>query len=116
MQMSWQSAPARRGGEYLRTDPIVRVQASKLRAKLGDYFNQAGLRDSVRIEIPKGTYVPVFQDAPASRRNWRAAAVAAAVLLALGALTAWTLTRRTPDARSGLSPAAISIAASRLRT
>lgn len=93
-----------------RTDPIVRVQAGKLRAKLGDYYETAGLRDSLRIEIPKGAYVPVFHEAPASRRKWRPAAVAAAVLLAIGALTAWTLTRSAPDARSGLPPAAISIA------
>ena len=41
-------------------DSIVRVEASRLRAKLREYYDGEGQRDSVRIEVPKGHYVPVF--------------------------------------------------------
>lgn len=45
-----------------RTDPIVRVEASRLRAKLLEYYETAGKDDPIRILLPKGRYVPVFED------------------------------------------------------
>ena len=42
------------------TDSIVRVEASRLRAKLREYYAGEGAGDPVRIDIPKGHYVPVF--------------------------------------------------------
>ncbi len=51
-----------RGNDFdPRIDPIVRVQARNLRAKLDDYYGAAGAQDPVRIELPKGSYVPVFR-------------------------------------------------------
>jgi len=44
-----------------RIDPIVRVEARRLRAKLKRYYETAGRDDGVRIEFPKGGYVPLFQ-------------------------------------------------------
>jgi hypothetical protein len=41
-----------------RTDSIVRVEASRLRAKLEAYYKKDGVADAVRIELPRGTYVP----------------------------------------------------------
>ena len=41
-------------------DPIVRVQMGRLRAKLRAYYAGPGLCDRVRIDIPVGSYVPVF--------------------------------------------------------
>ena len=43
-------------------DPIVRNDARRLRQKLAEYYVQLnGRKDSeIRIEIPKGHYVPVF--------------------------------------------------------
>ena len=41
-------------------DPIVRIEAGKLRRALELYYLKTGSGDSVRIEIPKGTYVPRF--------------------------------------------------------
>jgi len=41
-------------------DPIVRIQAGRLRRALERYYLVAGTEDPVRIELPKGTYVPVF--------------------------------------------------------
>src|ERR1051325_6392012 len=37
-----------------RIDSIVRVQGSKLRSKLRDYYESAGLADPIRIELPRG--------------------------------------------------------------
>jgi adenylate cyclase len=41
-------------------DPVVRIQAGRLRRRLGDYYSSDGVADPIRIELPKGTYVPVF--------------------------------------------------------
>jgi adenylate cyclase len=42
------------------TDPIVSVEARRLRRALEHYYLTAGRRDRVRITIPKGSYVPSF--------------------------------------------------------
>ncbi len=39
-------------------DPIVRIQAGRLRRSLERYYLLAGSGDPVRIELPRGTYVP----------------------------------------------------------
>jgi len=44
-----------------RTDPIVRVQARRLRAKLVRYYQEGGRGDEVIIDLPKGGYAPVFK-------------------------------------------------------
>jgi adenylate cyclase len=44
------------------TDPIVSIQANKLRRALERYYLVAGQNDPVRIDIPKGTYVPIFKN------------------------------------------------------
>ena len=41
-------------------DPIVRIQAGRLRRRLGSYYADEGRDDPVRIEIPTGGYVPRF--------------------------------------------------------
>ena len=43
-----------------RIDPIVRVQAGRVRAKLDDYYAQEGAGDAVLVELPRGQYVPRF--------------------------------------------------------
>jgi hypothetical protein len=43
-----------------RTDPIVRVQARKLRAKLEEYYAYEGQNDRIVISLPKGRYFPAF--------------------------------------------------------
>jgi hypothetical protein len=42
-------------------DGIVRSQASRLRQRLELYFQQEGADEPVRIVIPRGGYVPVFE-------------------------------------------------------
>jgi len=44
----------------LNNDPIVSIQANKLRCSLERYYLTVGQNDPVRFDIPKGTYVPVF--------------------------------------------------------
>ena len=50
----------RRSGYDPGSDPIVRAEARRLRARLADYYREFGQRDPVHIALPKGTYVPVF--------------------------------------------------------
>src|SRR5882672_7246212 len=42
------------------TDPIVRVGAHGVREKLALYYQKEGVADEFRIEIPVGSYEPVF--------------------------------------------------------
>lgn len=48
-------------------DPVVRVQAGRLRRALERYFLLAGSRDPLRIDIPKGGYAPRFSRQRPSR-------------------------------------------------
>lgn len=41
-------------------DPIVRVQAGRLRKELAAYYEGAGANDPVRIDVPRGSYRPEF--------------------------------------------------------
>lgn len=43
-----------------QVDPIVRVEAGRLRRALEHYYLTTGKNDRVRINIPKGGYVPTF--------------------------------------------------------
>ncbi len=45
------------------TDSIVRVQANRLRKRLSEYYSGEGATHSIRITIPVGQYVPVFERA-----------------------------------------------------
>jgi TolB-like protein/Flp pilus assembly protein TadD len=53
-----------------RLDPIVRVEARRLRAKLREYYDGCGCADKIQIELPKGSYAPVFsfRSEPATSR------------------------------------------------
>src|SRR5262245_2815793 len=44
-----------------RVDPIVRVEARRLRSKLKSYYETDGRADGLIIEFPKGTYAPLFR-------------------------------------------------------
>lgn len=50
-----------RPGDYdPRNDAIVRVQASQLRKKLAAYYENEGRGATLKIELPRGGYVPQF--------------------------------------------------------
>ena len=42
-------------------DPIVRIQAGRLRRALEQYYGAQGKNEAVVIDVPKGSYVPVFR-------------------------------------------------------
>ncbi len=44
-----------------RTDPLVRVQARRLRVRLSRYYMDEGQEDEILIELPKGGYAPVIK-------------------------------------------------------
>src|SRR5215469_10535895 len=44
-----------------QTDSTVRTEASKLRSRLARYYDTEGRDDLIGITIPKGSYVPQFQ-------------------------------------------------------
>ncbi len=82
-----------RGNDYdTRLDPIVRVEARRLRARLAEYYSGPGRDEPLRLEYPKGSYVPVFSSVAATRarglrpsRVWVVvAALALVVLFAAG--------------------------------
>jgi Tol biopolymer transport system component len=64
-----------RGDEFdPRTDPIARVEMSRLRSRLDVYYATDGAADALRIVVPKGGYIPRFEarstaaEAPADGR------------------------------------------------
>ena len=55
-----------------RTDPIVRVQARRLRTRLARYYRDEGNSDELIVDLPKGGYAPVFrprEEAPSPKRS-----------------------------------------------
>jgi serine/threonine-protein kinase len=95
-----------------RVDTIVRVEASRLRSRLAEYYKTEGQGDCGRIDLPRGSYVPAFETscvfkAPASlrRRPLARAGVAVVVLLALGI---W-LSRRIHPAEASLGAPSIAV-------
>ncbi len=86
-----------------QADPIVRVEAGRLRRALGQYYAYEGASDPVRITMPVGAYVPVFElveaGAPGASRglktsdraaSWRwLVAGGLALALGLAALLLW---------------------------
>jgi tetratricopeptide (TPR) repeat protein len=48
-------------------DPIVRVEATRLRRTIDRYYAGPGVCDPIRIDVPRGSYVPTFsRTAPVS--------------------------------------------------
>ena len=63
-----------------RIDPIVRVEARRLRAKLDSYYAGDGKGAALRIELPKGSYVPRFAEGSRVSRQELADSRSVAVL------------------------------------
>jgi Tol biopolymer transport system component len=103
-----------------RSDPIARVEASRLRSRLDVYYATEGASDPVRISLPRGGYAPVFEwrpissttpvvqpsgsagataaPSPAISSGWTARTlVGAAVGLALIAVGAWLVGRPSDE-------------------
>jgi len=87
-----------RGADFdPQLDPVVRLEASRLRKALEHYYLTAGNDDPIRVSIPKGSYIPSFEPTgaaeprsamPRERRRWgwrpsgRVPAMAGAVIAA----------------------------------
>lgn len=84
------------------SDPIVRVEAGRLRRKLQEYYQTEGGQDRVVIELPQRTYVPVFRKRQAAAPRvvrirswmpgsvtWKPAVVVVAVGIAVGLAVYW---------------------------
>lgn len=110
------------------TDPIVRIEAGRLRRSLEHYYLTAGQADRIRIDIPKGSYAATFsyreggagEPAPApissefsvslpphpsvaSRSVIRLAAAMAALGMIVGGLATYGMTSRETAAAPGTS-------------
>jgi len=49
-----------RNENFTQDDPVVRIEAGRLRRSLERYYLVEGRTDPIRIDIPKGGYAPVF--------------------------------------------------------
>src|SRR5262249_21062139 len=47
-----------------KVEPIVRIEARRLREKLQEYYEKQGSQDPVVMQLPKGGYVPTFEMRP----------------------------------------------------
>src|SRR6516162_4187853 len=54
---------SRSPGYDSKQDPVVRTEASRLRARLSEYYLTDGKSDSMIIDLPKGGYVPALRQA-----------------------------------------------------
>lgn len=70
-------------------DPIVRVEARRLRARLKEYYETEGRGDSIRIDIPKGAYIPIFQRVASPALPWRSITLGIATAVLIAVLLAW---------------------------
>ena len=86
-----------------KADPIVRVEAGRLRKRLEEYYAEEGSAAEVRIDVASGSYVPQFLlrtkpptpeiPIPTGHRH----AVAILALIVIAAFTWWGVQRwRTP--------------------
>lgn len=51
-----------RGPDYSSdADPVVRVAASEVRKRLAQYYGDPGSASQLRLELPVGSYIPVFR-------------------------------------------------------
>ncbi len=105
------------------TDSIVRVQANRLRKRLGEYYAKDGASHAVRISIPVGQYIPLFEkttsigasnaDTPpehAAIAAWLPGngllSALAAVILTLLLLAGWLIRERPRPHPTVISPSA----------
>lgn len=85
-----------------KSDPIVRVEAGRLRNRLKMYYDAEGAQDAILITLPKGGYVPEF--ANTTQTAWHTAARNPVMLISAGILGGFALaalallpSRKTPE-------------------
>lgn len=98
-----------------KTDSVVRVTAGKLRFKLKEYYSSEGAADPIFIEVPKGSYSPVFSSRVQANQVHTSTisgrvviAACLAGILALGLMTVgWRVSRRPGMGVNALSSVAV---------
>ena len=98
-----------------RTDPIVRSEVSRLRARLEKYYSTTGQTDQLVIVLPKGSYLPQIQTRSAQTARtpekgtsgFQRFSVLAAGLIAAACVIAFVLWSKAPRTSA---PANVSIA------
>ena len=68
-----------------KSDPIVRVEAGRLRDRLSAYYRDEGAGDNILISLPKGAYVPEFSERQPSTLQSRATVLRLSILPPEGA-------------------------------
>jgi hypothetical protein len=97
-------------------DPIVRVEATRLRRTIDRYYSGLGADDPIRVDLPRGSYIPTFSrsavaPAPLSWLDrlwlirWPIAAVVAAIAVAIVVAVAYRLAP-TPNVIATVPPVA----------
>lgn len=81
-----------------RLDPIVRVEARRLRQRLAEYYAGPGASEPFRIDFPKGAYAPVI--APMPKNTTSHGRLLLAVTLIAVAFAAWYFTRTSVPANT----------------
>jgi adenylate cyclase len=102
-----------------QSDPLVRVEAGRLRRRLAEYYSDEGAAEPLRIELPRGRYAPSISGPPAEPSEPVAAARpplsalqrwlfgASIVLLACAVgLTAWRNAEHTSASNAFVRPEA----------
>lgn len=107
-------------------DSIVRTTARQLRAKVKEYFETEGVHEAWTLDIPKGSYVPVFarrgeedvavptvlapvEPPPTDVRKWQLLAAALALVAVASLGYAFFVSRRSaPAAGSAVGPTIVS--------
>ena len=101
-----------------QTDSSVRMQVGRLRTKLTEYYNAAGVHDPILVDIPKGRYSLSFErrvDAPqreavqdavvhpprsaSAQRRWMLAGL---IVLAMGCAALWIQNRAMRQSMSAM--------------
>ena len=81
-------------------DPLVRIEAARLRDKLREYYEADGRSDAIHIDLPKGTYAPLIEfregeqqvkGVSKRRMRWQTTVPVLALILVLGAVGAWLI-------------------------
>jgi hypothetical protein len=98
-----------------RIDSTVRVEASKLRQRLHQFYEREGASDLLRLSIPKGSYQPLIELAAlpepvpvpvtAPSGHWRTAFLATAAMLSLALGWLWF----RPRGSDSLDPSAMKL-------
>jgi adenylate cyclase len=63
-----------------KSDPIVRVEAGRLRERLNSYYEAEGGADPILISLPKGRYVPEFTERRPREASQRAGVLRLSIL------------------------------------